>query len=130
MEPRSYFDPPCEKNWTIEEMEEFFALQDARTYYHGSYVSDPNSPFSLSNAHMWSNESFAPRGIHLSHIVPPAQGWPIAAYCPKCMETTFILSPWAAKPKDGDYFRMNDTCISKGLSGKHVLDIFHPQRAI
>ena len=47
-----------------------------------------------------------PVGIHVTHIVPPAQGWPIAMYCPLCKETTFILSPWAIKPEKGDYWLM------------------------
>lgn len=31
MEPRAYFDPPSEREWTIAESEEFFAGQDAIT---------------------------------------------------------------------------------------------------
>jgi hypothetical protein len=143
MEPRSYFDPPSEREWTIEEREEFFAGQDAVTgLLNGTAVN--NVPFRPnSSIHYYGNElAFSMskgldcflywlpewKGIHITHIVPPAQGWPIAAYCPTCRETTFILSPWAAKPKDGDYFKMNDTCISKGLSGKHVLEIFHSNK--
>lgn len=89
MEPKSYFDPPCEREWTIAELEEFFAGIDA--------VTGP------------CNRTL-PYGIYVTNIVPPEQGWPIAMYCPICKETTFILSPWAAKPKDGDYFKMNNIC--------------------
>lgn len=97
MEPKSYFDPPCEREWTIAEREEFFAGQDARTglLNGGRYQLVPVAP---------------PSGINVTNIVPPEQGWPIAMYCPICKETTFVLSPWAIKPQDGDYFKMNETC--------------------
>ena len=80
-------------------MEEFFAGQDAVA---GIF-------------------NVAPTGIHVTHITPPAQGWPIAMYCPICGETTFILSPWAAKPENGDYWRMTDICGSEVLGQAHNL---------
>ena len=49
-------------------------------------------------------------GIYITHIVPPEQGWPIAMYCPICKVTRFALTPYGTKPKDGDYFKMNDVC--------------------
>lgn len=96
MEPNQ--NPPCEREWTIFEREEFFAGQDAVT---GIF-------------------NVAPTGIHVTHIVPPAQGWPIAMHCPICKETTFLLSPWAAKPEKGDYWRMTETCAR---SGQHNMEI-------
>lgn len=99
MEPRAYFDPPSEREWTIAEMEELFAGQDGVT---GIY-----------------NTSQPPRGVHITHIVPPEQGWPVALYCPIWKETTFILSPWAIKPKDGDYWKINSSCGSDTFGKNH-----------
>jgi hypothetical protein len=99
MEPNQ--NPPCEREWTIAEREEFFAGQDAVT---GIF-------------------NVAPTGIHVTHIVPPAQGWPIAMHCPICKETTFILSPWAAKPEKGDYLRMKETCGSDVLCEMHNIQM-------
>lgn len=62
-------------------------------------------------------------GIHVTSIVPPAQGWPVAMYCPLCKETTFLLSPWAIKPTDGDYFKLNDTCASECVSDRHNITL-------
>lgn len=97
MEPNQ--NPPCEREWTIFEREEFFAGQDAVT---GIF-------------------NVAPTGIHVTYITPPAQGWPIAMHCPICRETTFLLSPWAAKPVRCDYFKMNDVCGSIEHGGQHNL---------
>lgn len=110
MEPKSYFDPPSEREWTIEEMEEFFAGQDARTgLFNGGYAS--NRP------------PVKEVGIHVTHITPPAAGWPIALYCPLCKETTFVLSPWAKKPDDGDYWKMKDICGSEVLADMHNFEL-------
>jgi hypothetical protein len=97
MEPNQ--NPPSERAWSIAEQEDFFAGQDAMT--------------GLFNV--------APTGIHVTHITPPAQGWPIAMHCPICRETTFLLSPWAAKPVRCDYFKMNDVCGSIEHGGQHNL---------
>lgn len=64
-----------------------------------------------------------PAGIFVTSIVPPAQGWPIAMYCPLCKETTFILSPYAIKPEKGDYWLMKDTCGSDVLGDMHGIQI-------
>ena len=79
---------PSEREWSIAEREEFFASQDAAT---GIF-------------------NVAPTGIHITDIVPPAYGGPIAMHCPLCKETTFLPSPWAAKPERGDYWRINNQC--------------------
>lgn len=138
MEPRSYFDPPCERDWTIAEREEFFAGQDAVTgLLNGTAVN--NVPFRPNpSIHYYGNElAFSMskgldcffywlpewKGIHITRIVPPERGWPIAMYCPICKETTFILSPWAIKPKDGDYFRMNGACGSDVLGTLHNIQM-------
>lgn len=138
MEPRSYFDPPSEREWSIAEREEFFAGQDAVTgLLNGTPVN--NVPFRPNpSIHYYGNElafsmskgleSFLYwlpewKGIHISRIDPPAQGWPIAMYCPICKETTFILSPWAIKPKDGEYFKMNNVCGSYSLGMTHNIEM-------
>jgi len=66
-------------------------------------------------------ERLANPGIHVTKIVTPAEGWPIAMYCPLCKETTFLLSPWAIKPKDGDYWRMNEMYANEEFHVKHNL---------
>lgn len=62
-------------------------------------------------------------GIHVTAIVPPEQGWPIAMYCPICKETTFLLSPWAIKPEKGDYWRMSGMCASEQYGNRHNMEI-------
>ena len=94
-------NPPSEREWSIAEREDFFAGQDAVT---GIF-------------------NVAPTGIHVTHITPPEQGWPIAMHCPICRETTFLLSPWAAKPERGDYWRMKETCGSDVLSEMHNIQM-------
>jgi hypothetical protein len=106
MEPNQ--NPPSERAWSIAEQEEFFASQDAIT---GATIS--NAPFR-------ENWFLYPAGIHVTHIVPPTQGWPIAMHCPLCKETTFLLSPWAAKPEKGDYWRMTETCAR---SDQHNMEL-------
>ena len=73
---------------------------------------DPNDPF----GHM---ESLFSSGIHVTSIVPPEQGWPVAMHCPLCKETVFMLSLWAIKPKDGDFFKINKMCVNEELGFKH-----------
>ena len=92
-------NPPSEREWSIAEREDFFAGQDAVT---GIF-------------------NVAPTGIHITHITPPEQGWPIAMHCPICRDTTFLLLPWAAKPKDGDYWLMKEVCGSVEHGGQHNL---------
>ena len=99
MEPNQ--NPPSEHEWSPAEMEEFFAGQDAVA---GIF-------------------NVAPTGIHVTHITPPEQGWPIAMHCPICRETTFLLSPWAAKPERGDYWRMKETCGSDVLCEMHNIQM-------
>ena len=77
---------------------------------------DPNDPF----GHM---ERLFSSGIHVTAIVPPEQGWPIALYCPICKETTFVLSPWAVKPHDGDYHKMTEVCASEEHGMDHNLQL-------
>jgi hypothetical protein len=114
---------PCEREWSIEEREEFFASQDARTYPGLSGNPIGIAPFrpspSISNCGDHLAKHWYPAGIFVTSIVPPEQGWPIAMYCPICKETTFLLSPWAAKPSDGDYWRMAEMCGSVEHQGKH-----------
>jgi hypothetical protein len=93
MEPKGYFDPPCEREWTIEEMEEFFASQDARTgFFNGTptnftpFRPDPSVHYygnELAYSMSTGLESFLYwrpewKGIHVTGIVPPEQGWPIS----------------------------------------------------
>lgn len=90
MEPKAFFDSPSEREWTDDEMEEFYI---------------PKS------------------GIFIMHIDHPEQGWPIAMYCPICKTTTFILSLYAEKPKNGGYMKINDLCCSETLGQIHDIEI-------
>jgi len=105
MEPKQ--NPLSENEWSIEEREEFFAGQDAMTGLFSNMVAN-------------NGTIPKPTGIHVTHIVPPDQGWPIAMHCPICKETTFIWSLWAIKPKDGDYWRMTETCAR---SNQHNIEL-------
>ena len=51
-------------------------------------------------------------GINITSIKQPEQGGIIAIHCPLCKATDFILSLWAVKPRDGDFFYMPQTCIN------------------
>jgi hypothetical protein len=64
---------------------------------------------------------FTHPGIYVTSIVPPEEGWPVAFYCPICKETTFLLSPWAVKPTEGQYFTMTDTCASDEFHHQHTM---------
>jgi hypothetical protein len=127
-------NPPSEREWTIAEREEFFASQDAITGILNGIPSQPPIEWSTG---AWNGplieldhddpfgdlERIFRRGIHVTKIVPPEQGWPMAFYCPLCKETTFLLSPWAVKPKDGDYFKMNETCASEEHYYQHNMQM-------
>ena len=106
---------PSEREWSIEEREEFFKSQDARTglLCGGGLETlwnngETNAPFTVSGLHeaMENLESTLYRGIHITSITPPESGWLMSFYCPLCRETWFRLSPWAIKPEDGDYWRI------------------------
>ena len=135
-------NPPSERDWTIEEQEAFFASQDAVTgvpnrsmagawpttgepikwstgAWNGPIIDlEPDDPF----GHM--RRLFGPR-INITSIVPPEQGWPIVAHCDLCKKTVIVLSPWAIKPEDGDYWKMHHTCLDEDLHIKHNM---YPQR--
>ena len=108
-------NPPCEREWTIEEREEFFTSQDAVTGLFSGAVAN-------NAASSWMNTR-RPTGIHVTSISPPEYGWPVAFYCPRCKETVFLWSPWAIKPKDGDYWKMNEMCVSEEYGHKHNLEM-------
>ena len=57
--------------------------------------------------------------IEITSITPPEVGWPIVCYCPLCKETTIILSLYAAKPEDGDYWKMNPMCLHDNMQHTH-----------
>jgi len=118
MEPRGYYDPPSAKEPTPEEWEEFLAKQPSIEFSTG-WWNGPIIPLS-SDYPFGDLERLVHSGIHVTNITPPAQGWPVATYCPICKETTFILSPWAMKPLTGDYFKMNGVC---GRDERHNLDM-------
>jgi hypothetical protein len=42
--------------------------------------------------------------IHITSIVPPETGWPMAYHCRYCKQTVILHNPWALKPQDGDMF--------------------------
>lgn len=73
---------------------------------------DPNDPFG-------DMERIFHRGIHVTKIVTPEVGWPVAFHCPLCKETTFVLSPWSPKPEDGGYFRIDKSCMSDEFFNRH-----------
>jgi hypothetical protein len=132
-------NPPSERDWTEQEREEFFPSTDAITglpngstagtwaihfpkqppiewstgAWNGPIIElDPADPF----GHM---ESLFSSGIHVTSIVPPEQGWPVASYCSLCKKTVFMLSLWAVKPLDGDYFKINEMCVDEVDGFKH-----------
>ncbi len=110
---------PSEMN--IQESEEFFSGVDAVT-------GIPNGNPFASNSGMWMSEvrhftlqdldEIFNRGIHVTALAPPEQGWPVACHCSICKETVFLLSPWATKPKDGDYWKM-EICTSEKFGYIH-----------
>lgn len=108
-----------EREWTIEEQEEFFASVDAITGIpNGCLIGGWASNGPLS----WNIEDLLRTiypGIHVTSITPPEQGWPIVAHCDLCHKTEIVLSPWAVKPSDGDYFKMNGTCLDEENHLKH-----------
>lgn len=123
---------PSEREWTMEEMEEFFSKKYTDAYLSNSTPSLPDAePVTVASlldalaeydAKFSRPDQIIPR-VHITHIVPPAQGWPIAVYCPICKETTFALSPWAIKPADGDYWKMNDVCGNPDLANRHNIQM-------
>jgi hypothetical protein len=64
-------------------------------------------------------ERFTHPGIHVTSLTPPEVGWPVAMYCRLCKKTVFMLSLWAVKPLDGDYFKINDMCVDEVSGFKH-----------
>lgn len=118
MEPNQ--NPPSERDWTIQEKADFYASQENTGSLFSGAVANNGVQFSdVRHFSIDEIESILNRGIHVTSIVPPEQGWPMAFHCPICKETTFLLSPWAVKPKDGDYFKMNDTCASDDHGHQH-----------
>jgi hypothetical protein len=118
MEPNQ--NPPCEREWTIQEREEFFASQDAVT---GLFPNSVANNVLMPNFIQEIEHIFDP-GIHITSIVPPEQGWPIAAHCCHCRKTVIILSPWAKKPDKGDYFLLKGTCLDEE---EHIKHNMYPQ---
>ena len=79
---------------------------------------DPDDPFGYM-------EQLFSSGVHITSIVPPEQGWPIVAHCDICHKTEIVLSPYAAKPSDGDYWKLEGTCLDEE---KHIKHNMYPQR--
>lgn len=120
-------NPPSKREWTMEEQEEFFKgifnaqspIERSTGAWNGPIIElDPNDPF----VHM---ESLFSSGIHITSIVPPESGWPIVAHCVLCHKTEIVLSPWAINPEDGDYWKMEVTCLDEELGIKHNM---YPQK--
>ena len=113
-------NPPSEREWTIEEREEFFAGQDAVTGLFNGAVA--NSSVHCSAVRYFSIddiERIFNSGIHVTKIVPPTQGWIMAFYCPLCKETVFVHDCWGKKPAKGDYFLLNEVCASEEFCWEH-----------
>ncbi len=127
-------NPPSEREWSIEDAEEFFSSQDAVTgLLGGGYVANASLSFgaiTLSDIQemVWNLE-VANRGIRITSITPPEQGWPIAMHCPICKETTFALNTWAVKPSEGDYFLINDVCahFDSTIRHRHSMELAMPK---
>jgi hypothetical protein len=83
---------------------------------------DPDDPFG-------DMESIFNRGIHITSIVPPESGWPIVAHCDQCGKTEIVLSPWAIKPSDGDYWRMQ-MCVDEENGIRHNMPPMIPAQWI
>ena len=128
-------NPPSERDWTPEEMEDFFSdkWKDA---YNGQIASVMTNGADLSNKEPITLEKLlktqhdlerlvAPRGIYITSIVHPEQGWPIVAHCDICHETVIVLSPYAIKPENGDYYLMNGTCLNEE---EHIKHNMYPQK--
>ena len=129
MEPNQ--NPPCEREWTIQEREEFFASIGLS----GTPINkEPFRPIEWSTS-TWNGpihplssddpfgdlERFIHPGVNITSIVPPEQGWPIVAHCDLCKKTVIVLSPYAVKPEKGDYFLLKGTCLDEELNVKHNL---------
>lgn len=103
-------------NW--DDIPKQHPIEWSTSAWNGPIITlDPGDPFG-------DIEQIFNRGIHVTHINPPEQGWPIATYCPICKKTTFVLSPWSIKPKDGDYWRMNEMCVDEVLGSTHGMSMY------
>ena len=49
-------------------------------------------------------------GIFITGLVPPEAGWVIVCHCPECKVTEIVVSPYAIKPSDGDFWIMRGIC--------------------
>ncbi len=77
-------NPLSERERTIEDREEFFKGTDAIT-------GIPNGSAVASNSGVWMSEvrqftlqdldEIFNRGIHVTALAPPEQGWPVACHC-------------------------------------------------
>ena len=57
--------------------------------------------------------------INITSMVAPESGWVVATHCPICKETTFMIHAYALKPTNGDYFRLNQTCVHEEYGDSH-----------
>jgi len=139
-------NPPSERDWTDQEKDEFYASiglsgtpinkepfrPSASITYCGDHLAkeweeNPPTVESIKKIMDWWNQKSIPDGARfvITSIVPPEQGWPIVAHCDLCKKTVIVLSPWAIKPSDGDYWKMNGTCLDEDLHIKHNM---YPQK--
>jgi len=65
-------------------------------------------------------------GIHITSIATPESGWPMMAYCEICKTSTLWLNLYAAKPKDGDYFKIIKTCVDEVHGCHHTMQMSLP----
>lgn len=134
MEPNQ--NPPSEREWTPEEMEDFFSDKFIDAYNSNVNAMITNGPVTATSEEITLEKLIkmyeelerlaAPKGIFITHLVPPESGWMLAMYCPICKETTFRLDKYACKPSEGDYFLMKQTCGSDEHWQEHNIQLNLP----
>lgn len=68
--------------------------------------------------------------IVVTSIVPSADGWPVAYYCPLCCMTVIVLQPYAVEPEKGGYYRVFGICVSETLGPSHNILLAYVQATL
>ena len=56
--------------------------------------------------------------VTITSIKPPEAGWPVLFHCSLCKMTVIALHPWALKPSDGDYWKI-EACADEHEHFRH-----------